>query len=412
MGRVIVDFTPVILHVDMDAFFAAVEIRNNPKLKGKPVMVGGGINQRGVVSTCSYEARQYGVKSGMSTVRARRLCPDGVFISAGLRGYVYASACLQEIFESYTPIVEPTSVDEAFLDITGTERLHGGPIELVRAMKTEIWQKLKLTCSVGVAPSKYLAKMASGLNKPDGLTVMDQEIFKRIFYPQPVDVLWGIGESTKKSLEKHGIRTVYDLACAKPNYLKGIFGKNGFGFSAMSRGIDDSKVHKYPEMPQDKSMSHETTMPEDIQDPSLIKATILWLSDKVSRRLRKWGYRGRTISVKIRASDFSTITRSHSIDRLTDRCDVIFQQALSLVPKEYGMKIKVRLLGVRVSQLQKVEACQEEENPHSEVTNRSGQIELLSDEVEDQVDKLTRVVDAIRDKYGEHSITLAGTLRY
>lgn len=406
-----VNFFPVILHVDMDAFFAAIEIRNNPRLKGKPIMVGGGLNQRGVVSTCSYEARKYGVHSGMSTVQAKRMCPHGVFISAGLRGYVYASACLQKIFESYTPIVEPCSVDEAFLDITGTERLYGGPIQLVRAMKAEIADKLNLTCSIGVAPSKYLAKMASGLNKPDGLTVMDQDKFQEVFFPLPVDELWGIGESTKRTLAGKGIHTVRDLAQSDPHFLKRIFGKNGFALSAMSRGIDDSEVHCYPEMPHDKSMSHETTLPQDIYDPSLIKATILWLSDKVARRLRKGGYAGRTISVKIRSASFATITRSHTVARLTDRCDVIFHHAVRLVPREYGMKTKVRLLGVRVSNLRKIRGSGDDETADLFTAPDSPQMELMVDHVEDHVHRLTEAVDAIRDKYGEHIIKLAGTIR-
>ena len=404
-----VDFSPVILHVDMDAFFAAIEIRNNPGLKGKPVMVGGGINARGVVSTCSYEARSYGVHSGMSTAKAQKLCPEGVFISAGLRGYVYASACLQRIFEKYTPVVQPCSVDEAFLDITGTERLYGGPIDLVRRMKEEIRETLNLTCSVGISPSKYLAKMASGLNKPDGITVMDRQRFKAVFYPQPVDALWGIGESTKKALAKKGILTVEDLANSDTNFLRRIFGKNGFGLSSMSRGEDDSEVKSFPDMPHDKSMSHETTLSVDIQDPSLIRSTVLWLADKVARRMRKGGYTGRTISVKVRSSDFKTITRSYTIPRPTDRCDVIFQHAIRLVPKEYGMKFRVRLLGVRVSHLNKIRVGDEDDRlPEN---GQSCQLELLNDAAETHIMHLTSAVDAIRDKYGEHSIKLAGTLR-
>ncbi len=404
-----VDFSPVIIHVDMDAFFAAIEVRNNPGLKGKPVMVGGGINARGVVSTCSYEARNYGVHSGMSTAKAQKLCPDGIFISAGLRGYVYASACLQKIFEKYSPLVQPSSVDEAFLDITGTERLYGGPVDLVRRLKDDIREKLNLTCSVGISPSKYLAKMASGLNKPDGITVMDRNRFKVVFYPQPVDALWGIGESTKNALAKKGIHTVEDLAGSDAEFLKRIFGKNGYGLSSMSRGGDNSEVKSFPDMPHDKSMSHETTLRVDIQDPSLIRATILWLSDKVSRRMRKSGYIGRTISIKVRSSDFQTITRSYTLTRSTDRCDVIFQNAIRLIPKEYGMKIKVRLLGVRVSHLKKIRAGYEDER--SPDKDESCQLELLSDAVETHVTQLTSAVDAIRDKYGEHSIKLAGTMR-
>lgn len=333
-----VSFSPIIVHVDMDAFFAAVEVRNNPHLKGRPVVVGGGPNGRGVVSTCSYEARKFGIHSGMPSQKAKKLCPKAVFISAGLGGYVYASAVLQKIFEKYSPKVQPVSVDEAFLDMTGTKRMHGGVVEMVMAMKNEIWSTLQLTCSVGISPSRYLAKLASGLDKPNGVTVMDRDKFKTVFFPREVDALWGVGASTKKMLAKKGIITVADLARTDSKLLRGIFGKNGDELSVMSRGIDDSKVMSYRDMPHDKSMSHETTFPVDLLDPTLLKATILWLSDKVARRMRRHRYLGRTISVKIRAADFKTITRSYTIKNDTDRCDVIFQQALRLIPNEFGMK--------------------------------------------------------------------------
>ena len=402
-----IDFSPVIIHVDMDAFFAAVEVRNNPHLKGKPVIVGGPIGGRGVVSTCSYEARKYGVHSGMPTGQAKKLCPHGVFISAGLKGYVYASALLQSIFERYTPLVQPISVDEAFMDISGTERSYASPMALIQAMKNEIWEKMRLTCSVGVAPTRYLAKLGSGLNKPNGLTVLDQEKFREVFYPRPVDALWGVGESTKKSLAARGIYTVADLAAVDSKLLKGIFGKTGDTLSVMSRGTDTGGVMRYDDLPQDKSMSHETTMSVDLQDPALIRATILWLSDKVARRMRKYGYIGKTISVKIRSSDFKTISRAYTIQRPTDRCDIIYHNALKLVPKEYGMKLQVRLLGVRVSHLKKIRNS--EGKPIEK--HADPQLELLEDAVEKHEKILTGALDKIRDKYGEHIIKFAGTMR-
>jgi DNA polymerase-4 len=405
-----VNFTPVILHIDMDAFFAAIEIRNNPGLKGKPVIVGGGNGNRGVVTTCSYEARKYGVKSGMSAYKARQLCPSGVFVAGGLKGYVYASACLQKIFEKYTPIVQPTSVDEATLDVTGTERLYGGPEKLVQAMKKEIREKLDITCSVGIAPSRYLAKLASGLNKPDGMTVMDRDRFREVFFPLPVDSLWGIGESTKKSLAKRGIFTVAELAKTDSKILKSIFGKPGETLSIYSQGTEQSVVRKYRDLPNDKSMSHETTMSKDLQDPTMIKATVLWLADKVARRMRNYGYIGRTISVKVRSSDFQTITRSHSISGFTDRCDIIFQQAVRLVPKEYGMKYRVRLLGVRCSQLKKIREVEDEHGIIPINSIRESQLELGLDTGVKKINELTQAVDSIRDKYGEHSIKFAGTM--
>lgn len=402
-----IDFSPVIAHVDMDAFFAAVEVRNNPHLKGKPVIVGGGIGPRGVVSTCSYEARKYGVQSGMSAVQARKLCPKGIFISAGLKGYVYASANLQKIFELYSPRVQPISIDEAFLDLTGADRIYDGPVELVQKMKNEIWEKMKLTCSVGIAPTRYLAKLSSGLNKPNGLTVMNKEKFKEVFYSKPVDALWGIGESTKRTLVRKNIYTVADLAATDSKILKRIFGKNGDTLSIMSRGTDNGRVMRYEDIPHDKSMSHETTLREDIYDPTIIKATLLWLSDKVARRMRRHGYIGRTVSVKIRSSDFTTITRAHTLNKPTDRCDIIYQSAVKLIPKEYGMKYKVRLLGVRASQLKKIKSS----SGHDINTDLTSQYELIMDNSDEKYDKLTGAMDDIRDKYGEHIIKLAGSMR-
>ncbi len=407
-----ITFSPVIAHVDMDAFFASIEIRNNPGLKGKPVIVGGGINARSVVSTCSYEARKYGVHSGMSTAGAKRLCPHAVFISAGLCGYVYASARLLKIFEKYSPVVEPVSVDEAFLYITGTERLFGGPEKLVETMKREIRDKLGLSCSIGVAPGKYLAKLASGLKKPDGVTVLDRDDFKNFFSPKPVDSLWGVGESTKKMLNRQGIHTVGDLAGTDARLLRQIFGKNGDALVVMSRGSDESEVHRIREMPDDKSMSHETTLGEDLIDPSMIRATILWLSDKVARRMRKGGYIGRTISVKVRSSDFKTITRSHTISPSTDRYDIIYNNAIRLIPREYGLKERVRLLGVRVSQLKKIRDDYEDETDAETDKTHRDQLELMLNEKDSEISRLTRAVDAIRDKYGEQSIKPAGTLMH
>ena len=211
------------MHVDMDAFFAAVETRNMPLLKGRPVIVGGDPRFRAVVSTCSYEARRFGVHSGMPIRQAKKLCPEAVFISGTLGNYVYTSAVLQKIFKNYSPVVEPLSVDEAVLDITGCHKAFGTVENLVLKMKAEMNERLALTCSVGIAPNRMVAKMGSGENKPDGLTILDEEQFRRLFSARPVDALWGIGEATRTSLEKIGIRTVADLAARKEKRAKGVF---------------------------------------------------------------------------------------------------------------------------------------------------------------------------------------------
>jgi len=385
----------VIMHVDMDAFFAAFEMRNCPNLKDKPVIVGGLPGHRSVASTCSYEARKYGVHSGMPITQALRLCPDAVLVSGTMKGYVYTSALLQKIFEHYSPVVEPFSVDEAFLDITGCHRIFGTVENLVREMKTEIKEKLDLTCSVGIAPTRLIAKMGSGENKPNGMTIMDRQDFNRMFYPRPVDALWGIGESTKKSLAKIGIRTVGELAAKKEKELTAYFGKNGDYLSVVSRGLDSSEVYNYENRPNDKSMSHETTVIADLSEIDKIYSTILWLSDKVARRLRKYNYWGKTITVKIRSSDFKTITRDKTLTNPTDQAKVIFETVRRLIPRDYGPRIKVRLLGVRVSHLEK----KQEEM----------QLNLLENNNLNKQKATSQAMDQIRERFGESIIKLAGT---
>jgi len=383
------------MHVDMDAFFAAVEVRNCPWLKGKPVIVGGDPRWRSVVSTCSYEARKYGVHSGMSTAKAKKLCPNGIFISGTLNGYVYTSAMLQLIFKKYSPVVEPFSVDEAFLDITGCHRIFGCVENLVYQMKDDIKKQLSLTCSVGISPTKLMAKMGSGENKPDGMTIMDRDDFTRLFYPRPVDALWGIGESTRKSLNKIGVYTVGDLAAKKEKELTANFGKTGEALSVLSHGMDANEVYSYENRPIDKSMSHETTLLADLSDIEKIYSTILWLSDRVARRLRKDGYIGRTISVKVRSSDFKTITRDYTLTASTDQSRIIFETAKKLIPREYGMKLKVRLLGVRVSHLEK--------------TRHNLQLDLIEDTFKKKLKASSEAVDRVRNRFGDSAIKLAGT---
>jgi len=388
----------IIMHVDMDAFFAAIEMRNMPKLKDRPVIVGGNPNFRSVVSTCNYLARQYGVHSGMSSTEAKRLCPEAVFISGTLGNYTYTSARIQSIFENYTPIVQPLSVDEAVMDITGCHRLFRSSENLVNKMKTEMKEKLGLTCSVGLAPNRYLAKLASGENKPDGLTIMDEEDFKHRFYCRPVNALWGIGNATKEALNKMGIMTVEDLARREEKRLKGSFGEYGTFLAKISQGMGSNHVYTWETMPDEKSMSHETTLAKDISDIDQIYAVLLWLSDKVAKRLRRGEFKARTISVKVRSSDFRTITRDRTLNYPTDQCKVIYETARHLVPREYGPKVKIRLLGVKGSKLVKFE--------------EERQLSLIPDERGRKMSKGSEVVDKLRGKYGDSIIKLAGTRLY
>ena len=386
------------MHVDMDAFFAAIEMRNMPQLKDKPVIVGGNPNFRSVVSTCNYIARQYGVHSGMSSTEAKRLCPEAVFISGTLGNYTYTSAKIQSIFENYTPIVQPLSVDEAVMDITGCHRIFGSAENLVREMKKEMNEKLDLTCSVGLAPNKYLAKLASGENKPDGLTIMDEEDFKRRFYCRPVNALWGIGDATREALNKMGMMTVEDLAKREEKRLKGSFGEYGTFLARISQGQGSNHVYTWETMPEEKSMSHETTLASDIFEIDRIYAVLLWLSDKVAKRLRRGEFKARTVSVKVRASNFKTITRDRTLNHPTDQCKLIYETAKRLVPREYGPKVKIRLLGVKASHLVKrVDELQ---------------LSLLSDDNGEKMSKGSSVIDKLRGKYGDSVIKLAGTNLY
>ncbi|MCP4704233.1 MAG: DNA polymerase IV [candidate division Zixibacteria bacterium] len=385
----------VIMHVDMDAFFAAFETRNLPKLKGKPVIVGGDPRYRSVVSTCSYEAREFGVHSGMPIKKAKQLCPQAVIISGTLRGYVYTSAQLQKIFANYAPNVQPLSVDEVVMDITGCHRIFGTVENLVAQMKAEIKKELSLTCSAGIAPVKILAKMASGENKPDGLTIIDVEDYKKMFYPRPVDAIWGIGEATKKSLEKIGLKTVGDIAKKSEKELKAYFGKYGTFLYLVSQGRGNTGVYSLDERPNEKSMSHETTLTFDISDIDKIYSTLLWLSDKVSRRLRIGNYLARTITVKVRSSDFKTITRDKTVSHPTDQTKLIYETVKKLLPRKYGPNVKVRLLGVKASNLFENEESQ--------------QLSLLEDDVGEKMSASSEAVDKIRNRYGSKAIKLAGT---
>lgn len=326
--------------------------------------------------------------------QAKRLCPEAIIISGNLSGYVYTSAKLQMIFGNYSPIVEPFSVDEAFLDITGCHRIFGTVENLVMKMKEDIKKELSLTCSIGISPNKLLAKMASGENKPDGMTIMDKEDFIKMFYHRQVDALWGVGEASKKALNKKGIYTVGDMAARDEKELQRYFGQNGLALSENSRGDDPSEVYSIDTLPLEKSMSHETTLEVDLSEIDKIYSTLLWLSDKVARRLRKDNFCGRTISVKIRSSDFKTITRDKTLKYPTDQCRIIFETAKKLMPKEYGPNIKVRLLGVRVSHLEK-----NMDNP---------QLFLINNQELESMSKCSKAMDEIRDKFGESVIKLAG----
>jgi DNA polymerase IV len=336
-----------ILHVDLDAFFAAVEQRDRPELRGKPVIVGGDPAGRGVVSAASYEARKFGVHSAMSLREAVRRCPDGVFLPVDGRRYQQASRDVMAILRRFTPAVEPISIDEAFLDVKGSRQLFGDGRAIAEAVKAAIRDDVGLTASVGVARTKLVAKIASDLRKPDGLVVVEPGDEATFLAPLPISRLWGVGEKTAVALTDYGVRTIGDLAAISPDVLVRRFGKHGGSLASRARGVDDDPVH---EGDSAKSVGHEHTFDVDTSDREIIERTLLAMSDGVAGRLRSAGVRASTIAVKIRDSSFRTITRQRTLPEPTDMTDPIFRAAVELArPEVRG--IRVRLLGVSASNL-------------------------------------------------------------
>jgi DNA polymerase-4 len=336
-----------ILHVDLDAFFAAVEQRDRPELRGRPVIVGGDPGGRGVVSAASYEARRFGVHSAMSLREAVRRCPDGVFLPVDGRRYQQASRDVMAVLRRFTPQVEPISIDEAFLDVTGSRGLFGDGRAIATAIKAAVREDVGLTASVGVASTKLVAKIASDLQKPDGLVVVEPGEEERFLAPLPIGRLWGVGAKTATALADYGVRTIGDLAALSPDLLVRRFGKHGGSLASRARGVDDDPVH---EGDPAKSVGHEHTFDSDTSDREVIERTLLAMSDGVAGRLRSAGVRASTIAVKIRDSSFRTITRQRTLPEPTDLTDPIFRAAVELArPEVRG--IRVRLLGVTASNL-------------------------------------------------------------
>ncbi len=339
---------PTILHVDLDAFFAAVEQRDRPELRGKPVIVGGGApTARGVVSAASYEARRYGVHSAMPLRTAYALCPQGVFLPVDGRKYQRVSREVMTILRRFTPLVEPISIDEAFLDVTASRALFGDGPTIAAAIKAAIVAEVGLTASVGVATTKLVAKVASDLRKPDGLVVVPAGEEAAFLAPLPIARLWGVGEKTAAALGEFGVTTIGDLTQIPEEILARRFGKHGGSLGARARGIDPDPVGGGDPA---KSIGHEHTFDVDTSDPELIERTLLAMADGVASRLRSAGFKAGTVTVKIRDSSFRTITRQRTLADPTDLAEPIWRIALELArPEVRGLK--VRLLGVTASHL-------------------------------------------------------------
>lgn len=376
----------VIIHVDMDAFYASIEQRDNPEYRGKPLIIGGK-SRRGVVSTASYEARKYGIHSAMPITKAYQLCPQAIFLSPNIPKYKKTSQEIMQIFHNFTPLVEPLSLDEAFLDVTNSQRLFGSPQEIARKIKEKIKDTLGLTCSIGIAENKFLAKMASDMRKPDGIFIIKKEETAEKIWPLPVQKLWGVGPKIAEVLAQINIKTIGELAQCEEDLLFRKLGAGGRDLHKLARGIDERPVEAYREP---KSIGQEITFAKDTNNQEELVKCLLDLSSQVGRRLRKSGYQGKTISLKIRFNNFKTLNRSHTLNFYTDRDNDIYAECFKLFKNNYISGTLLRLLGVTVSNLIKTE-------------ENNQQLAFFTDkQVKDK--HLYKILDNINSKYGQGTI--------
>jgi nucleotidyltransferase/DNA polymerase involved in DNA repair len=384
-----------ILHVDMDAFYASVEQRDHPELRGKPVIVGAdpkGGHGRGIVATCSYEARRYGVHSAQPISRAWKLCPEGVYVQPDMEKYLRASHSVMAILLDFSDLVEQVSVDEAFVDVGGSESLLGSGVDIARKIKARIQSEQRLTASVGVAANKFVAKVASDLRKPDGLVVVAPGEEREFLAPLPVRCLWGVGPKTEGVFKGLGIERIGQLAQFERSDMAKWFGRHGDHLWQLACGIDDRPV-----VPEEgfKSIGHEITFDRDRDDWGVVHQTVLHLSEKVAHRLRSHGARARTISIKFREADFTTCTRRITLSSPVDTSEAIFPVALKMVQSVFKPGTPVRLLGVSGSNLE---------------TAAAGQLSLFDDRGTRRR-KLAAAIDDITQRYGDRIITRAALVR-
>ncbi len=384
----------MILHVDMDAFYASVEELDDPGLVGQPVVVGGTPDGRGVVAAANYAARHYGIHSAMPAAQARRLCPHAVFIRSRMDRYVEVSRELRGIFARYTPLLEPLSLDEAFLDVTSSLRLFGDGQAIARRIKEEIRDELGLVASVGVAPNKFLAKLASDLDKPDGLVVVPADAIEAFLDPLPVSRLWGVGKVSNRDLAEMGVHTIGDLRRLPEDLLVSRFAKTAAHWARLARGIDDRRV--VPDRDA-KSISHETTFATDIGDAEVLRSWLLELTEQVATRLRRQGLRGKTVFIKVRYADFHTVTRSESLDAPSNVTRELYMTAARLLQAQLARSSRpVRLLGMGASAM---------------TTGAHAQGQLFETEDREQQRRIDTVVDSIKSRFGNRAMRRGGGAR-
>ena len=380
----------LLLHVDMDAFYAAIEQRDRPELRGRPVIVGGTPEGRGVVSAASYEARRFGVHSGLPAARAVRLCPQGVFLPVDMRKYHAVSEQVMAILARHSDRIEQISVDEAFLEITDRAPDYRTAEKLARRIKQEIREELQLTASVGVGPNKFLAKLGSDLRKPDGLVVIRPQEAESFLAPLPVGKLWGVGPKTEKRLQQLGLRTIGEIAQQPIARLRRLLGAWGDVVYELSRGLDERPVEPAREM---KSVSAETTFARDLYDEAQMRRALTTSSKDVARRLQREGVRGKTIAIKVRFKDFRTLTRQTTLPEATDRAETIRQTSHQLLAELDRGGQGVRLLGVRATGLE----------------SGAKQLSLFAPEVQRRV-QLEESVRYLRERFGEGAVKWARDL--
>jgi len=400
---------PTILHVDMDAFYASIEIRDNPALAGEPVAVGGPSDERGVIAAASYKAREYGVHSAMPTAEARRRCPNLVLLPPDFDRYTAVSREIMAIFRQFTPLVEPLSLDEAFLDVAGTERLFGAAPEVARAIKRQILRQTGLVASVGVAPSKFLAKLASDLSKPDGFMVVQAEEVRGLLDPLPVSKVYGVGPRAALRLEALGVRTIGDLARRDKAEVAREFGATGVWIHDLAHGIDTRRVNPRRE---EKSHGMERTFPQDVADREELRLSLLSFCEEVAFGLRDKGLRGRTITLKARYADFTTLTRTKTLEHATNLGPRIYSVARELL--ERIPPGPLRLVGVQVAGLTDVRAPVQEtlfgDAREGAASGGPGGPGGSSYETRLKLERATESLDKLRKKYGERTVVPASLL--
>ena len=384
----------------MDAFFASIEQRDNPEYRGKPVVVGAdpkGGRGRGVVSTCSYEARKHGIHSAQPISQAFRRCPQAVFLPVRMEAYEEASREIRDILEEFTPDIEPVSIDEAFLDVTTSLHLFGGKRRLAESIQSSIERQTSLTASLGVAPSKMVAKIASDMKKPRGIVIVEAAEVEAFLRPLPVERLWGVGEKTRAALEGLGARTIGDLADLDRGELVRRFGKHGAHVWDLSHGYDRRAVVASEAV---KSVGNEHTFERDTSDAQQVAATLMRLCESVAHRLRQGGRQGRIVTAKVRFEDFTTVTRAQTLDRLLDSAPDIYRVAAGSLERVEMEGRKVRLIGVNVSGL-------EEGGPR-----QSSLFDVAHGrEMAEKQRQLGQAIDHIKERFGQDALRQGTSLR-